>query len=133
MADAVTVQKLLDGPKWSVIRLTNVSDGTGEAAVLKVDVSTLAGDKLDGTPSDLRIEKIQYATQGMGVDLLWDADADVLAVAIPADGDGCLDFRSVGGLRNNAGAGKTGDIRLTTVGHSVGDRYDITLHLSKAY
>lgn len=133
MADAVTVRKLLDGPKYAVIRLTNISDGTGESNVKKVDVSALAGDKLDGIPSDLRIEKIQYATQGMGVDLLWNATANVLAVAIPSDGDGCLDFRQVGGLRNNAGEGKTGDIHITTVGAGIGDRYDLTLHLSKAY
>ena len=42
MADAVTSQTIIDGPKTAVLKFTNVSDGTGESAVKKVDVSALA-------------------------------------------------------------------------------------------
>ena len=42
MADAVTSQTIVDGDRYAVIKLTNVSDGTGESAVTKVDVSSLA-------------------------------------------------------------------------------------------
>ena len=42
MADAVTSQTFIDGPKHAVIKFTNVSDGSGESAVTKVDVSALA-------------------------------------------------------------------------------------------
>ena len=41
MADAVTSQTLVDGPKKAVLKFTNISDGTGESAVKKVDVSAL--------------------------------------------------------------------------------------------
>ena len=41
MADAVTSQTLSDGPKYAVMKFTNISDGTGEDAVTKVDVSGL--------------------------------------------------------------------------------------------
>ena len=39
MADAVTSQTLIDGPAHTVMKFTNISDGTGESAVTKVDVS----------------------------------------------------------------------------------------------
>jgi hypothetical protein len=48
MADAVTATTVQDGPKKAVIYCTNTSDGSGESAVVKVDVSALASLQ-DGT------------------------------------------------------------------------------------
>jgi len=39
MADAVTSQTIQDGDRIAVMKFTNISDGSGEAAVAKVDVS----------------------------------------------------------------------------------------------
>lgn len=125
MADAVTSQTIYDGPGEIVIKLTNVSDGTGESAVLKVDVSTL-----NPAPGEVSIQKIVFGTTGMGVDLLWDATTDVLAWHIPADQYGELCFGNHP-ILNNAGTGKTGDLMLTTIGHTAGDRYCLWLHLKK--
>lgn len=126
MADAVASQTLIDGPKNAVIKLTSVSDGTGESAVLKVDVSALSG-----APSEVRIMKIHYTTSGMAVRLLWDATTDVDAIILGADQAECFDFTGFGGLKNNAGSGKTGDIMLTTIGHTSGDSYTVILELHK--
>jgi hypothetical protein len=41
MADAVTSQTIQDGERKAVLKFTNISDGTGETNVVKVDVSTL--------------------------------------------------------------------------------------------
>ena len=41
MADAVATQTLFDGTKRVVQKFTNISDGSGESAVKKVDVSAL--------------------------------------------------------------------------------------------
>ena len=41
MADTVTSQTLIDGERTVIMKFTNISDGTGESAVLKVDVSAL--------------------------------------------------------------------------------------------
>ena len=41
MADAVTSQTIQDSQTTAVLKFTNVSDGTGESAVKKVDVSAL--------------------------------------------------------------------------------------------
>lgn len=124
MADAVTSQTLIDGPRNAVMKFTNTSDGTGESAVLKVDVSALSG-----APSKVTIKAIRYSVAGMVARLLWDADTDVTIVDL--QGDGCLDCSGFGGLSNNAGAGVTGDILLTTVGHSSGDSYSIILEMVK--
>ena len=43
MADVVTSQKLIDGARTTVMAFTNVSDGSGESAVAKVDASALQG------------------------------------------------------------------------------------------
>lgn len=125
MADAVTTQTIVDGARNTVIKLTNVSDGTGESAVLKADVSALLG-----APSLVGIESVTYDIQGMTVTLLWDADTDVTALVL-GPGIGALDFAWFGGVPNNGGAGVTGDIKLTTTGHSSGDTYTIILELKK--
>ena len=39
MADAVTSQTIIDTDKRAVIKLTNISDGTGESSVKKVEIS----------------------------------------------------------------------------------------------
>lgn len=128
MADAVTTQILYESATDLVVKLTNISDGTGEADVAKVDVSAL-------TPAcaEVDILKCLFATDGMAVRIEWDASTDTLALLIPANQQGCIDFHCdyPGGLRNNAGSGKTGDILFTTVGHTSGDTYDITLYLKK--
>lgn len=124
MADAVTAQTLTDGPRNVVMKFTNLSDGTGESAVLKVDVSTLFGN-----PARVRIKRIHYNVTGMVATLFWDATTDVRIVDL--SGDGTLDFCEFGGLWNNAGAGVTGDIMLTTTGHTAGDNYTIILEMVK--
>ena len=44
MADAVTSQTIIDGERNCIMKFTNVSDGTGESAVAKVDVSALTSN-----------------------------------------------------------------------------------------
>ena len=134
MVDLVTSQTIVDGSKKVVMAFTNVSDGTGEADVVKVDVSELADIKSVGAtiePTKVKIDQVWYTTYGMAVKLFWEATTDVLALTIPADQSGYFDFRSFGGLTNNAGTGVTGDIGFTTVGHTSGDSYNIVLEMSK--
>lgn len=126
MADAVATQTIVDGKRHVVQKFTNVSDGTGESEVVKVDVSAL-----NGAPSEVKIMRVHYSTFGMGVRVLFDASTDIVALLIPADSDGVFDFTSFGGIPNNSGSGKTGDIMFTTVGHSSGDTYTIVMECEK--
>jgi hypothetical protein len=134
MADAVTATTVQDGPKKAIIYCTNTSDGSGEAAVTKVDVSALSSLQ-DGTAcTGVRIEKITFTNVGMGVKVLWDASTDVIAAELPADYSDTLDYSDISGLPNvAASSGKTGDIQLTTVGHGSGDTYSIVLYCLKEY
>ena len=134
MADAVTATTVEDGPKKAVIYCTNTSDGTGESAVTKVDVSALSSLQ-DGTAcTGVRIQKIVFTNVGMGVKILWNASTNVIAAQLPADYSDTLEYSDISGLPNvAASSGKTGDIKFTTVGHSSGDTYSIVLHCLKQY
>ena len=134
MADAVTSTTLMDSDRVAIIQLTSTSDGTGEAAVKKVDVSALSDSSTGQACTGVRLAKIVYSTFGMSVKLLWDATADTICWDLNADYTTDEDFTEFGGIRNTAAAsGKTGDIMLTTTGHSDGDSYVIVLTLYKDF
>ena len=133
MADAVASQTILDGERLFIGKFTNISDGTGESAVVKVDVSGLSANAAGQACTGVKINKITASTQGMAVDILWDATADVLCETVPAGQFYCLDFSAFGGLPNDAGSGVTGDVSFTTVGAASGDRYSIILECIKVY
>ena len=134
MADAVASQIIVDGPCFVAIKLTNISDGTGETAVTKVDVSALEADSRTGQScTDVNIERIWWQCIGMKVRILFDADTDVMAIELGENQSGNHDYSVFGGLTNNAGTGKTGDVKFTTVGASSGDTYTVILYLRKKF
>jgi hypothetical protein len=132
MADAVTSQTLLDGTQRAVFKFTNISDGTGESGVVKIDVSAL--NSFQGEPcTGVSIQKIDVITAGMGLNMLWDATTDVVAMTFGEADFVSLDFSRFGGITNNAGTGKTGDLLFTTVGAANGDRYTVVIEVLKSY
>ena len=133
MADAVSSQTIQDGQKTAVLKFTNVSDGTGESAVKKVDVSALEANHAGEACTSVSVARIYWATRGMGVNLEFDASTNVLLTGLPADSTGDEYYDLFSGIPNNAGSGVTGDIDFTTVGHSSGDTYSIILVLNKNY
>ena len=133
MADAVTTQTIIDGERNCVMKFTNVSDGTGESAVAKVDVSALASNSAGKSCSEVRVMRISHAVVGMSVQIFLDASSNVLLMELAESSNGHMDFKDFGGLPNNAGSGKTGDILFTTKGHSSGDTYSIVLEMIKVY
>lgn len=133
MADAVTSQTILDGERLFIAKFTNISDGTGEAAVTKIDVSTLNPNAAGNACNGVKINKVWAQTQGMSVDILWDANTDLICETIPENQFYLMDYSSFGGLPNNAGTGKNGDVLFTTVGAASGDRYTIILECIKTY
>lgn len=133
MADNVTSQTILDGERLFIGKFTNISDGTGEAAVLKIDVSTLSANSFGLACNGVKINKIWAQTSGMGVDILWDATTDLICESVPADVMYKMCYDEFGGIPNNAGTGKTGDVLFSTVGAASGDRYTIILECLKTY
>ena len=133
MADTVASQTLADGPKTAVLKLTNISDGSGESAVTKVDVSALQPSADGDTCTGVTIERIWWQCIGMKVQILWDATSDLFCIELGENQSGDQDYTKFGGLTNNAGSGKTGDLKFTTVGHSSGDTYTVILYLRKNF
>lgn len=125
MSDTVDTLTLISGSKRIVRRFTNVSDGTGESAVVKFDKSTFTGGT-GSAPTKLNIEWVQWNIQGFSsVRLLWDATTDDEALVL--SGNGYKDFREVGLLVDPASTGTTGDIMFTTAGAVSGATYDIVI------
>lgn len=122
MADVVTTKVLHSGTKRHVAVFTNASDGTGEAAVAKVDISGL-----DGAPTVTAIDRVQYSCSGMAVKVGFDHTADDFVLVLQGDGE--IDFSRYGGLTDPASAGGTGDIVFTTLGATANDSYTILLDL----
>lgn len=132
MADAVTTQILVDGTQRAVFKFTNISDGGGESGVVKIDVSALSS--FQGEPcTSVSIQRVDVITSGMGINMLWDATTDVIALTFGDADFVSLDFSRFGGITNNAGTGKTGDLLFTTVGAASGDRYTVVIEVVKSY
>tara|TARA_R100000544_G_C2168719_1_gene31177 strand:+ start:50 stop:448 length:399 start_codon:yes stop_codon:yes gene_type:complete len=132
MADAVTSQTLQDGTKTAVMKFTNISDGSGESAVAKVDVSALESSATGAACTRVTINKIWYAINGMEVQLYFNASTNVFILELSGTSD-MLDFSSFSGISNNAGSGVNGDILFTTANHTDGDTYSIIMELTKHY
>ena len=133
MADVVTSQTIQDGERKAVLKFTNASDGTGESAVKKVDVSALTKNSKGETCTTVQINKIWWQCTGMSVKIDFDATTNVLGIGLSPDSNGFHDYSNFSGIPNNAGSGVTGDLDFTTVGHSDGDTYMIILELVKGY
>lgn len=126
MANTVTTQTLLDGDRNLVILLTGVLDTSNEARVIKVDVSSYVP-----APTLVRVDTIRHLiSPGLIVVLDWDATTPVRFAALTGYDE--VETKRFGGLQNNAGAGVTGDIYLTTLGYSSGTlAYNIILEMTK--
>ena len=133
MADNVTSQTILDGERLFIAKYTNISDGTGETAVVKVDVSTLNPNSFGLACNGVKINRIWMATHGMEVRILWDADVNLLAWQATSNGPYLMDFSSFGGISNNSGTGRNGDIAFSTHDATAGDTYTIILECIKTY
>lgn len=104
---AAVVQTINDGPRNLIIKV----DGAGSDTKTKiVDVSTLSP-----ACTKLSLNKVTYSLAPTGTaELFWNATTDVSALKLFGSSDSDMDFCYFGGIPNNAGAGVTGDVLLTT-------------------
>ncbi len=126
MPDTVTSQVLHSGGRDYIGIFTNNSDGTGEAAVQKVDISALTG-----APATVKIKRIKYSVStGGSVLIAFDHTTDDTVAIVTGNGE--MDLRNFGGSHDPASAGGTGDIMFTTIGFAAADSYMIVLELGIA-
>ena len=138
MADAVTSQTIEDGGKNLVMKFTNISDGTGESAVAKIDVSALDTEPSTGAAcSRVTLQRIWFSNIGMGFKLHWKATSNMFICQAPKDWSDTWDFTdssiTLPGIPNNAGGGVNGDLLLTTNDHTSGDTYSVVVWALKHY
>lgn len=125
MPDVVDTIVVRNSPRAYTARWTNVSDGTGESAVIKVDISTLIGPLPGVAPTAVKLEEIRWNIQGFNsVRLFWDHTTDDEICVLSGVGYAC--YSDSGGLMDPRSAGGTGDVLLTTAGAASGNTYDIT-------
>ena len=133
MADAVTSQTLLDGERLAIMKFTNISDGTGETAVTKVNVANLAKSASGLACTAVTVTKITSVCHGMEVRMYWDATTDVPFFLGAVNTNYTNDFLSIGGITNNSGTGKNGNIVFSTSDATAGDTYTVVLEMVKFY
>ena len=133
MVDAVTSQTLVDNQTTAVILFTNISDGTGESLVTKVNVANLAANATGQACTGVSVQKIHTSCHGLEVRMFWDAATDVVFFATAQNSQYTFDFSNFGGLVNSASTGKTGNILFSTADASAGDTYTIVLEMKKYY
>ena len=127
MADTITSQVLSDtsGVKY-VVKLTNISDGSGESLVNKVDASETTFMSEDG---NRKIAKIWWSINTVdtksSVEILW--AGTINATAIVLSGQGYWDLRTAGNEITNNATTPTGDVLLSTKNFTVGDNYTILI------
>ena len=139
MADAVTSQTILDsGGRDLVMKFTNISDGTGESAVAKIDVSALTSSAITGQSCNrVVLQRIWFSNVGLGWSLYWNATSNMFICQSPKDWTDTWDVtdssQTLPGIPNNAGSGINGDLLLTTNDHTSGDTYSIVIWATKGY
>ena len=125
MADIVTTQTISDtsGVKF-VVKMTNISDGTGENLATKVDASETTFMTEDGERKIARIwYSINTANNKSAVELLWAGATNNTAVLL--SGNGYWDLRTAGDEILNNATTPTGDVLLSTKNFANGDNYTI--------
>ena len=127
MADTVTSQTITDvsGSK-TVMKFTNLSDGSGESLVQKMDAS-----ELNHASSSTKIARVVYninCNSGNGaVEILFDGATN--ATGLVLSGAGTMDLQTPAIQIANNATTPTGDILFSTKNFVSGDSYSIILEL----
>lgn len=124
MADAVRTIVMQKNGMFHIANFTNISDGTGETNVKKVDLQTLLNSQ-SAIPSKCKLREVHWVIQGMTyIKLTWDHTTDDIMALLA--GSGYKDYSKAPGLVDPASVGGDGSVLLTTVGAVNGGTYDIT-------
>jgi hypothetical protein len=137
MTDVAYINILENGIRHATYHLSGYfTDASNESAVKKVDVAadfTSVVTGYLGKPTGVALEYVKSVCQGgLSATLLWDATTPIPFWTIPNTFQE-NDLRDSAIVTNTAGAGKTGNILLTTNGAANGASYDIVLRLRKTY
>ena len=126
MANTITKQTLIDGDRNLVVHIHIDGDGSGEETdTVLIDASTYAP-----AFTNSKLIRVEATLNGFTIDLNWDATTNIPLISIP-DYDFNVDFSRYGGITNNTGVGKTGDVVFTTTGLGATDHGFMILEFKK--
>lgn len=128
MVGTITIQKIIDGSRNTVIKATIGGDADLTNAVL-FDASAYVGANTNN-----KLMKVEFGLDGFDARLIWDGTAtvnDKVIVALPENYLETQCYEWFGGIPNDVTVGKTGDILITTVGLAAGDDGHIILYIKK--
>lgn len=123
---AITIvpQIIVNGNTIAVVKYAIAGTGDGADEVL-FDASAMVASGIVN-----RLSKISFSLVGFSAILRWYATSSTDLISLPSDHPQEFDFSCWhDGIPNNAGAGKNGDIVITTVGLTSGDHGFITLEV----
>ena len=113
MANSLTTQILIDGPRNAVVKVTAILDTSDLALTTIVDPASFYD-----VPPQFRLMHIDYAmTDQLEAQLQWVGTPNT--VMMPLAGRGRMSFVDFGGLTDNASS-PTGQIQLKTTGWASG-------------
>ena len=121
MANVVSTQVILDGPRNVVVKVDGILDTSDLASTVIIDPSTYMVTEVSTQlrATKVRIYKIYPSIEdALECRLAWDATTPVRILELT--GRGKMDFSTFGGLVNNGGAGVTGKVLLSTEGWATG-------------
>ena len=120
-----TASVIYDGPRNLIVRVIGgASDDTA------AQVTTIAN--LSPTCTRIRLDKIYYdVATGVTVSLLWDATTNKEFLTVTEGNGQHIKFKKYGGLHNDAGAGATGNVLITTTGITSAPSYSLILEFVK--
>lgn len=126
MANSLTTQVLVDGPRNVTIKVNAIIDTSDVAAgTVLADPALLSNvDEFKSKAKSLRIDRMDYVIKdGISANLSWDGAPSFPILELA--GRGNIDSKRYGGLQNNA-AFPTGKITMSTTGFTTGNTYTIT-------
>lgn len=137
MADITTTTKISENTREVVYAFQyQYVDGGNESAVSKIDVSGLTKSANGDTCTGIRIVECWWVINAMTVEVLADANTDVIVLHLDEGQSGYQDFSRFGGLPTSSSYGDSGsgDIKFTTTGAgAAGDAYQIVIRAIKEY
>jgi hypothetical protein len=141
MADTVTSIILENGPRRVVMAFTNVSDGTGESGVVKVNATSSGslGVVVAGQTYypgvNLKVVDVWYDIGSMKLAMAWDNGGNASTNFMVVGGYGrwpMLDSRGgFQGFVNPNNSGATGSVKFTTIGAALNSTYSVVLSMTK--
>lgn len=118
MANVLNTQIILDGPRNAVVQIEGIQS-TSDLAYQQLINPASGFVGMDNTglvlPKDFIVRRVQYSIEdGLTVNLWWDATTPVLITSL--NGRGTEKYERFGGKNNYSGAGRTGQIGISTQG-----------------